>query len=89
MMEADRSPDQVAVPHADDVLEAYGQTCIMLEPLIKKRIRAMQSGQVLEVRADDPTARIGVPAWCRLSGNALVAMIPEEGGRTRIFVRRK
>lgn len=73
----------------DDVLVAWGQTCVGLEPLIKKRIRALQSGQILEVRADDVTARLGVPAWCRLSGNALLSMVIEEGGRTRFFLRRK
>jgi SAM-dependent methyltransferase/TusA-related sulfurtransferase len=76
-------------PEPDDVLEAYGQTCVSLEPLIKKRMRAMQSGQVLEVRADDPTARVGIPSWCRLSGNTLLATIQQEGGRTRFFLRRK
>jgi TusA-related sulfurtransferase len=78
-----------SLPHADKVLDAYGQTCVMLEPLIKKHIRGMSSGQILEVRADDATARIGVPAWCRLSGNTLVAMIRDEDGRTRFFVKRK
>jgi tRNA 2-thiouridine synthesizing protein A len=52
-------------------------------------MRAMASGQVLEVLADDPTARLGVPSWCRLSGNALVATVAEDGGRTRFFLRRK
>jgi len=82
-------PNANPLPRADDVLEAYGQTCVMLEPLIKKQMRTMQSGQILEVRADDATARIGVPAWCRLSGNKLLAMIQEDGGRTRFFLERK
>jgi TusA-related sulfurtransferase len=49
----------------------------------------MESGQVLEVRADDPTARLGVPSWCRLSGHTLLATVVEDGGRTRFFLRRK
>ena len=73
----------------DEVLEGYGQTCVSLEPLIKRRIRDMASGQVLEVRADDPTARLGIPSWCRLSGHVLLATRVEEGGRTRFFLRRK
>jgi TusA-related sulfurtransferase len=79
----------LALPEPDDVLDGCGQTCVNLEPLIKKRMRAMASGQVLEVLADDPTARLGVPSWCRLSGNALVATVAEDGGRTRFFLRRK
>ena len=27
---------------------------------------------MLEVHTDDPAARVGVPAWCRLTGNRLV-----------------
>ena len=82
-------PLDEALPQPDHVLEAYGQTCVMLEPLIKKQMRGMLSGQVLEVRADDATARIGIPAWCRLSGNTLIAMTPQEGGRYHFLLRRK
>lgn len=78
-----------ALPAPAQVLEAYGQTCVSLEPLIRRHMRGMQSGQILELRADDPTARLGIPSWCRLSGNALLAMQREESGRTRFFIRRK
>jgi TusA-related sulfurtransferase len=46
--------------------------CIDLTPLIAKTMRDLQAGEVLEVRTDDPAARVGVPAWCRLTGNRLV-----------------
>ena len=82
-------PADAALPEPDDVLECYGQTCVSLEPLIKKRMKDLESGQILEVRADDPTARLGVPSWCRLSGNTLLATVVEDGGRTRFFLRRK
>jgi TusA-related sulfurtransferase len=62
---------------------------VHLEPLIKTRMRSMASGQILEVRADDPTARLGVPSWCRLSGNILLATEVGDGGRTRFFLRCK
>ena len=76
-------------PAADAVLVAYGQSCAMLEPLIKARMRSMESGQVLEVKADDPTARLGIPSWCRLSGNALLAVVTEDAGRTSFYLRKK
>ena len=82
-------PTESPPPEPDAVMECYGQTCVSLEPLIKRRMRDMESGQVLEVRADDPTARLGIPSWCRLSGNTLLATIVEDGGRTRFFLRRK
>jgi len=46
--------------------------CIDLTPLIAKAMRDLQPGEVLEVHTDDPAARVGVPAWCRLTGNRLV-----------------
>lgn len=87
----ERGPDPAGdvVPDADAILEAYGQTCVNLEPLIKRRMRTMQSGEVLEVRADDPTARLGIPSWCRLSGNVLLATVVDDGGLIRFFLRKK
>jgi TusA-related sulfurtransferase len=85
-----RLPESGASPPvADAVLEAYGQTCVTLEPLIKRHMRGMVSGQILEVRCDDPTARLGVPSWSRLSGNRLIAVVEEDQGRTRFYLRRK
>ena len=45
--------------------------CIDLTPLIAKTMKDLQPGEVLEVHTDDPAARVGVPAWCRLTGNRL------------------
>ena len=76
-------------PAADAVLEGYGQSCVALEPLIKQHMRGLTTGQVLEVRADDPTARMGVPAWSRLSGNPLVAVVDSGDRRVSFFLRKK
>jgi tRNA 2-thiouridine synthesizing protein A len=46
--------------------------CIDLTPLIAKTMSDLRPGEVLAVRTDDPAARVGVPAWCRLTGNRLV-----------------
>jgi len=46
--------------------------CVDLTPLIAKAMRDLHPGEVLAVRTDDPAARVGVPAWCRLTGNRLV-----------------
>lgn len=71
------------------VLDAPGQTCALLTPLIKQAISELQSGDVLEVRCDDPAAREGVPAWSRLTGNELVDQVEESQSKTRFFIRRK
>lgn len=76
-------------PNADAVLDAPGSSCANLTPLIRARIRELASGQLLEVRSDDPAAREGVPAWSRLTGNALEAVVEDGAERTRFFLRRK
>ena len=83
------------LPQADAVLEANaadlsaGFVCAALTPLIKSKLREMEPGQVLEVRVDDPAARLDVPAWSRLSGNTLLATVEEDAEHTRFYLRRK
>ena len=76
-------------PQADDVLFADGESCSTLTPLIKARMRQMASGQVLEVRTDDPSALDGIPAWSRLTGEDLLDISEEEGQPTRFYLRKK
>jgi TusA-related sulfurtransferase len=76
-------------PKADAVLDAPGSSCASLTPLIRARIRELASGQLLEVRSDDPAAREGVPAWSRLTGNPLEAVVEDDAERTRFYLRRK
>ena len=64
-------------------------TCAVLTPAIKMKLRAMESGQVLEVRVDDPSARGDIEAWCRLSGNELVRVSEGEGHVLSFFVKKK
>jgi len=83
------------VPHADAVLEMLGTadtsgtTCAVLTPAIKGRLRELAGGQVLEVRADDPSAREDIAAWCRLAGHELVAVVDEMPKYTRYFLSKK
>jgi TusA-related sulfurtransferase len=63
--------------------------CASLTPLISERIAPLATGQVLEVRSDDPAAREGVPAWSRLTGHRLLAALEEDSHRTRFFLERK
>ena len=77
-----------SLPPAEEVLEAKGATCATLTPLIRAKLRELESGAVLEVRTDDPSAREGVPAWSRLTGNELLATV-EDGKHTSFHVRKK
>ena len=69
--------------------ESAGSTCALLTPAIKAKLRELDSGQVLEVRVNDSTAREDIAAWCRLSGNELLAMMDEGHQGLRFFLRKK
>ena len=71
-----------------DTTVDMGQTgCGDLTPFIRDRIRELHSGQVLEVISEEPSAREGIPAWCRLTGNELVASFTEPA-RSRFLIRK-
>jgi len=84
-----QEPVRVPAPAADALVDGYGQMCGTIEPAMKAAMRTLASGQMLEVRVDDPTARLGVPAWTRLAGHALVATIEDDDRRTRFFLRKR
>jgi TusA-related sulfurtransferase len=79
----------------DELLEFYsdpatgGSTCSLLTPAIKVKLREMLSGQVLEIRVDDRSAREDIESWCRLSGNVLLKTSDGEGPELRFFVQKK
>lgn len=55
--------------------------------LMLQAIKRMKSGDVLEVRSTDFGVREDLPAWCRMTGNALLA--EQEGElHNRYFVRK-
>jgi tRNA 2-thiouridine synthesizing protein A len=58
-------------PTPDRVLDAPGVACTSLTPLVSSVMAELAPGALLEVRTDDPAARMGVPAWCRLTRNPL------------------
>jgi len=79
----------------DELLEFYtetteiGSACSVLTPAIRAKLRGMQSGQVLEVRVNDPTARIDIEAWCRLSGNTLLDVVNVGEAELSFFLKKK
>jgi len=81
--------DTSSAPAPDVRMDLVGQACATLTPIIAARMRHLPSGQVLEVISDDPTARSGLASWARLTGNPIVAIVEDESGRTRNYLRRK
>ncbi len=82
-------------PKPDDTLELLSDapdtasTCAILTPMIRSKLRGLHSGQVLEVRVNDPQARGDVEAWSRLSGNPLLKVVEEGGQMLRFYLKKK
>jgi TusA-related sulfurtransferase len=91
----DNQPDSPSLPSADSRLEMLyldpraGAACALLTPAIRARLRAMAPGQVLEVRVNDPSARLDVEAWSTLTGHPLLAITDDPPNGLRFFLRKK
>ena len=70
-------------------LDAPGMACIDLTPLIAKTMKDLEPGEVLAVRTDDPAARVGVPAWCRLTRHRLVHTTADHTDETTFHIAKR
>jgi TusA-related sulfurtransferase len=55
--------------------------------LMLQAMKRLEPGAVLEVRSTDPGVREDLPAWCRMTGNELLA--EQEGERRNRYFLRK
>jgi TusA-related sulfurtransferase len=82
-------------PVRDQLLEFYTETsaadstCAVLTPAIRAKLREMQTGQILEVRVDDPATRGDIESWSRLSGNELLKVIDDDTRILRFLIKKK
>ena len=56
-----------------DELDALGLLCPLPVLKARKRLQALQSGEVLRLLADDPAAIIDVPHFCYEQGHDLLS----------------
>ncbi len=92
---ADRSHESVAPaaasPGPDLDIDAVGKLCPLPVIELGKRIGQVTVGGTVRVLADDPAARLDIPAWCRLTGQDYLGEETPEGrpGVTAYRVRRR
>ena len=55
-------------------VDARGRFCPMPTLLAALTLEKMASGDVLELRADDPATRRDLPAWCAESGHRFLGI---------------
>ena len=72
----------------DETLDATGLLCPL--PVLKaaKRLRAMESGAVLEMHADDPAAIVDVPQVCAEQGHEMLNATDEGGVQVYLITRK-
>jgi tRNA 2-thiouridine synthesizing protein A len=56
--------------------EAGELGCGQLVFELNRQLDRVEPGETLEVTTNDPGAPVDVPAWCRMTGHALVAADP-------------
>ena len=71
----------------DAELDALGLLCPLPVLKARKRLQALQPGQVLKVMADDPAAVVDVPHFCAEAGHALIEQ--HSDGDQQIYLIRK
>jgi len=72
---------------ADATLDCIGLYCPMPIYNTAKKLKELETGQVLEILADDEGIKEDMPAWCRTTGNDLLG-IEEEAGEYKVYVRK-
>jgi len=71
----------------DQEIDARSLLCPLPVLKARKRLRAMQAGEVLKLVSDDPAAVIDVPHFCHEQGYVLVRVAEALGAR-EYFIKR-
>ena len=58
---------------ANKTLEAEGLRCPEPVMMVRKTMRGMQDGEVLLIKADDPSTTRDIPSFCRFMDHQLLA----------------
>jgi tRNA 2-thiouridine synthesizing protein A len=68
-------------------LDAVGLLCPLPVLKLRKRLKALEPGDCLDLRADDPAAIVDVPHFCAETGHELLRMT--DHGATQSYLVRK
>lgn len=69
------------------VVDAVGRRCPLPVIDLARAFADVPVGAVVAVLADDPAARVDVPAWCRMRGQRYVGERPAERGAAYLVQR--
>ena len=69
-------------------LDARGLLCPLPVLKARKRLQALEPGDVLDMLADDPAAVVDVPHFCAEQGHELIGQDAAENGATLYRIRK-
>ena len=69
------------------ILDCLGKRCPLPVIELARHIVDIEPGATIRLLADDPAARVDVPAWCRMRGHEYVGETTH-GGSPAFDVRR-
>ncbi|MEN9429240.1 MAG: hypothetical protein RJA86_99 [Pseudomonadota bacterium] len=78
--------ESLAINHQ---LNACGLLCPEPVMMLHKIVRTMQSGELLAVRATDPSTQRDIPKFCQFLGHTLVKTEILEGGQFYYVIQKK
>ena len=70
-------PPPSAAPTAE--LDCRGKACPVPVIELAKAVAGLGDGDLVEVVADDPGAKVDIPVWCRMKRQELVSSAEEDG----------
>jgi tRNA 2-thiouridine synthesizing protein A len=68
--------------------DAGEQTCAALIQSAQRAIAPLPAGEILALTSRDPSARIDLPAWCRMTGHGYLGH-DETEDRTIHYLRKR
>lgn len=68
------------------LLDCRGLKCPLPVLKLEKRAEGLASGTVLELRSDDPVAKLDIPLWCRQHGHDCTSTPDGSGLRFSIVI---
>lgn len=71
------------------VVDALGMACPRPILELAEAMRALPVGDVVLLLADDPAARVDVPAWARMKRQEVLSLDEDGDGRLRIAVAKR
>jgi tRNA 2-thiouridine synthesizing protein A len=70
-------------------LDCKGLSCPMPIMKLAKAMKALNSGEILEMLGTDPGTKTDLPKWCEKMGNSVLEATEQSDGVFRYLVKKK